>query len=397
MVSGSSIHRVLRCAASAALPQVDETSDDPGVEHGKQVHAHLERVASGVPIEESIAFADDSAKASLLVLDHDRLPTHLAGEVAFAWDWQRRTARELGRNLARAYVGLGETEIPLTVDVLGVANAGARVLVADYKTGWTVYPKPQEYGQLQIGGLAAATVYDADEAELQLIRLPDGSAEPWITTGSASSWELQGFGDEVERAMVRVAKARELVKLGRTPDVNVGHHCRYCPARKACPSTTALVLALPDNVAATRGPGYLAPDRIARTYEQAIALKGLIDGVLDEIYALAATEPGGIQVRPGVWLRPKRRRTERIVSETGGSIVYRVLEELHGPQVAEMGTRRTASKESIKAALGQIAPKLKRKVATKKKDGLFDEVMRLVDQRGGLEVSTTANVAEVEE
>src|SRR5690606_3261920 len=88
-------------------------------------------------------------------------------EVAFAYDYVKGTAREIPvRN--RQYVGLAETEIPGTADVVAEIDEST-VYVGDYKTGHRP-PKPDSM-QLRAYALMAARTLGATEAVCEIVHV----------------------------------------------------------------------------------------------------------------------------------------------------------------------------------------------------------------------------------
>ena len=149
--SGSRIHRIWKCPPSMILPQVETDEVSPAADRGRTIHSFLERVRE-LGTEAAIVWATsgmpaDEAKTIswiLRAINVDDLPTHLATEVAFLYDWKARIAREIGRGLGRDYVGhlrrtgqdpIGPTEIPLTIDLVGVDRI---VTGTDFPQGMSV-------------------------------------------------------------------------------------------------------------------------------------------------------------------------------------------------------------------------------------------------------------------
>jgi len=203
-LSGSKIHRVWRCPASAVLPQ--DTSDDreartePARGRGKAVHSYLERVRS-VGREQALGEVPAEVLPLCKALVIDELPTHLATEVAYAWNWRTRTARELGRNLGhRDYDALPNPpdrscEIPCTLDAVGMGvfkrkdgSELRRGYNGDYKVGHTRYPRPDSYGQTLLGGCCIRSVMNLDDVTLELLHIDeDGDCHPVRDTAGCST------------------------------------------------------------------------------------------------------------------------------------------------------------------------------------------------------------------
>src|SRR5262245_12980305 len=251
-ITGSKIHRVWKCPASAALPQVE--SDDepsPARDRGSKIHAFLERVGS-VGRDQALAECTDPELYPMPVAtDTDALPTQLACEVAYAWNWKTRTARELGRGIGRNYELVAtpptEDEIPCTLDLVGqeqVTREVRRGYVGDYKTGHSRLPAPDQNGQLLLGALCVQSAHGCDDCVVELIHIHrDGDHHRVRRT--VDSWELGAFAAELAAAMELVAHWRAELAAGHDVGAREGSHCDHCAAFNSCPAKTALIRAIP--------------------------------------------------------------------------------------------------------------------------------------------------------
>lgn len=302
-ITGSKVHRIWKCAASAVLPQhamdVDRPEWEPMRKHGQGVHGFLE-VVGKVGRGAALAAAPADVVPLLEALDLDNLPVGLATEVSFAWSWQTGAVRELGRNLPRRQDGGVDydhpsiqppvdwsCEVPLTIDVMGVAERVAdssarrdivmrKGYVGDYKSGHTRYPAPDMFGQTLLAALCVARVYGCDDVVVELLHIHDNGGHHTVRR-TVNEWDLQAFEAELQAAM----RVTQPVVVGRYEDTSVdeiraaveavrvhgvaalsplaeveiipptpveGPWCDYCPAFRSCPAKLALVRAIPEEL-----------------------------------------------------------------------------------------------------------------------------------------------------
>lgn len=401
--TGSKMHRVLRCPASAALPQIDDLEPRPPAVRGTKIHRFLQRVSElkrdGMTLDLARAAALRELAADKLVtpdvyayleiLDVEAMPVDLAAEVAIAYDWSARTARELGRGGGRDYTGIKLTEIAFTTDVLGVGED--RVYVGDYKSGHAWIPPPADNGQMLTMGLGAAKLHGKDEAELELL-LPDEDGQPRRVTAIVGVFELDAFADDVERAMSDVATAKAIVGRGGTPNVVTGEHCRYCPAFRACPAQQGLVRAAlsgpPVRTGGILAPGALEPARLAATWRTLKEVRLALGQLEGEILTLAGREP--IDLGEGKVLGPVETAREKV---TDADAAHRVLESRYSREAADSAMKRTTSKVAIRKAVTRYKPD-KTKISTSKGDGELDRVLDSIRATGGIKVSRSVRVKE---
>jgi hypothetical protein len=159
LISASSLQRVDACPASAVLPRA--THDSTASDKGNHLHAHLKRLAQGVPQDKSLAEVPEAYRAICAELPD---PGRGMAEVAFAYDVETGQARELGRDIERQYGKLAPTEIPGSVDFMQMA--GDVVVVDDYKSGHSEVPPARENLQLHTLALMACRAYGASKARV---------------------------------------------------------------------------------------------------------------------------------------------------------------------------------------------------------------------------------------
>lgn len=441
--SGSRIHRIWKCPPSAILPQIENIEPRLYAERGKDIHRFLERVGK-IGRAEAISEAPEDLRTFLECLDLENLPTHLATEVAFAYDYKARTAREIGRNIGRDYKGhlartlgrpLSPTEIPCTVDLAGLAFSGGvrcagcqtcafrcdhmigqtrRGYAGDYKSGHTRYPSPDRFGQTLLGALCIMHAWRATDVVVELIYIrTDGQSYP--AHRIVDEWDLETFADELEAAFDLVDYAEGEYIAGRGVPVREGEHCDYCPAYKQCPAKIALVKSLPDELAAlgytrdvivgdappelgTVAAGGLQRSRASEVWIAIERIEEILGHVKAEICGLAAFDPVDL---------PDGRVIGRLVTRRenlDGPIAANVIEQWFGTEARIAASEISVTKDRLREAVaahvrkvkadaegkGEEAPKLT--IQSKKGDGVLDRALAEIRRRGGIEETITDSV-----
>jgi hypothetical protein len=413
-ITGSRVHRVWKCPPSAILPQIESDEPRPYADRGRDIHRFLERVGQGVSLGDAIAECPAELRTLLECLDLANLPTHLATEVAFAYDYKARTARELGRNIGRDYAGhlertgqapIGPTEIACTVDLAGLE--GRRGYVGDYKTGHTRYPSPDRFGQTLLGALCVRHAWKCDDVIAELIYIrSDGNHYP--ARRLLDEWDLDIFADEIEAALELVDYSEAEYIAGRGVPVREGDQCDYCPAFKQCPAKVALVKSIPAELAAlgytrevivgeeapavgTVAAGALDRRRAPEIWLTLERLEEIIGRIKQEICGLAAFDPIDL---------PDGRVIGRLITRReglDGKIAAAVIEQWFGAEAREAAVELSVSKERLREAAadhvrkvkadaeakGEKAPKLA--IQSKSGDGVLDRALAEIRRRGGIE------------
>jgi PD-(D/E)XK nuclease superfamily protein len=385
----SSLERSLRCPGWLALPHVNTTS--PYAERGTAIHEYLEAIQGGADPAAALEAVPEEWRSICAAIDIDRLPKGLAAEVAFAYDVESGKARELGRSLGRNYTGLGPTEIAGTLDVVGVSEDAVYVL--DWKTGWTDVPLPASNFQLRVGGLAAARAYRKGLAVLELGRIKENGAVWKPEPAELDDFDLDAFAAEVRPVLARVRAAQEQAfERGGDPDVTVGPWCKHCPAWQACPAQATLIArvasgadfdafeAMKPMTKQTAGLAWAKAKEIDRLNER---LKAACHAALDEL--------GELELPSGMLLRTVLAEGNE---QLDGRVVYQVLREMHGQELAEAAIEIDASKASITRALkaaaatGAIAPRSQAKVER--------VILQTIRDRGGAKKPLREKLVEID-
>lgn len=420
-VTGSKLHRVWKCPASAVLPQVerDHSKHEPARARGHAIHRFLERVRE---IGRGAALAE--APADLLplleALDLDNLPVGLACEVAFAWNWKAGTARELGRspNLPLRpdggidYDVLGvdwSCEIPCTLDVVGVAeNLGpgghggknVRGYVGDYKSGHSKYPAPDLFAQTLLGALCVARLWKCDDVVVELIHIHDAGTHHAVRR-TVTDWDLDVFEREIARAMEIVGDRQALLARisceldpHEVPTPVEGSWCEHCDAYKSCPAKVALVRAIPAELAGfgirpDPESGALTLTAGALTVRNA-SLAWMALERIEDVIARAKEEICGIGAFEEIPL-PDGRVIGRLVTERrsiAGRIGAEVLEQRYGRATRDEFVELSVTMTALRQAAQKHIQKGE-KLETRAKDGVYDKLLAEVERRGGVELKVT--------
>lgn len=439
-ITGSKVHRVWKCPASAVLPQAYEDNDpSPAAKRGTAIHAFLEQVGK---VGRGAALADAPAEVVPLLeaLDLENLPVGLATEVSFAWNWQTGAVRELGRNLSRRPDGgvdydniepirpicefcqrrrdqaIAENkagwvlcdvclsrptgvdwscEVPLTIDVMGVADRGGdgslrsvvrRGYVGDYKSGHSKYPAPDMFGQTLLAAVCVAKVYGCDDVVVELLHIHDNGGHH-AARRTVNEWDLQAFEAELQGAMSIVDQPGGLL------DPVEGPWCDHCPAFRGCPRKLALVRAIPEQLvqlgvrpdpesgALVLTPGALTVRNAAAAWEAIERIEDVLARAKEEICSIGAFED--IPLSDG-------RVIGRLVTERralNGKVAAELLRERYGTAAAQYIEESVTLAAMRQAVVKHIRPG--ERIETKAKNGVYDKLLDEVEQRGGLEVKVT--------
>jgi hypothetical protein len=238
----------------------------------------------------------------------------LRAEVAFAYDLETRTARELvdppgernprwyADDALRAKHGIRESEVCGRVDLVcrGWDELGAFVEVLDWKFHFGPHFLSAEE-QLKVCGLAVGRAYNIDRVRVRAMHVWD--------EGRPTPEELPEMG-EVE--LDTVANWLEDLALDFVgAEAHDGPHCtkRHCPAAVVCPKTTAAVNDSEDLVPAdrlARGGGRSLTRPIKTVEDAAWTLTALelvklaLAAKLGELNAFV-DQIGGLPVEGGVY------------------------------------------------------------------------------------------------
>lgn len=391
--TGSSLDRIARCTASAALPQVFDAHDQGDRDRGTEHHSFLDRVAKlkkeGVKDPRAAAldevdeqWRDVCAEVELAKLA-DTL--ELTTEVAVAYNWRQDTARILQPVEPRVYEIDPDSEVAATLDAVGAGNRS--VYVGDYKGPYGWLPEPHQSMQLGLGAVAFARILKARSARVEYIRLrSDGT--PGRFDAHLDVFGLEAAAERIQRTMQSVEEMRPAIAAGVVPNVTEGPWCRRCPARTHCPAKVALIRSVLHDPPAISMREAITPDNAANVYALVRRAKDAIAMADAALYAYAKTTPIPLGVDEDGSLRffgELRRPGNDVVD---GAIAHRVLTKHYGGEAAN----QAVTMETTKKALGDVA-----RQHLKEGDKITKVVKSLVDEikeAGGIDNPETCTTTE---
>jgi hypothetical protein len=390
--TGSSAERALECPASAALPRVDDLEGSDEAARGTVLHQYLATVGQ-LGVDGALANIEARWHEACQRIDLTRIPqidpASYAAEVAFAYHVEAGESRELGRGLTREQAvalyaaELRPGEVPLTVDVVGLA--ADRVFCGDFKTGRRRVARASVNPQLLLGALAATRAWGVSSASLAVIYIREDD-EHFVDQAEVDEFDLAAFAERLRVGAAAVMHARQLVAEGQDVDVYEGKHCTYCPAFKRCPAKVALVHAVTSAPATYREDArdMLTPARAAEAVRRVKLARQTLHLVQVELEAYAA-EVGGIDMGDGVTFGPRRSVREGV----DGLTTHRVLEQLHGRDIADRAVTLESTKAGIKDALRKVAQDTGSKITHLERDALA-----AIAKAGGVHDKVTTKVDE---
>ncbi len=346
ITSGSGLERYVNCAASAVLPRIWSESSADAADRGTETHAHLERVSGGMDPAESLARVDEAHRDAVAAIDIDALAPELAmsAEVSLAYDPATDTARVLGQSTGRDYASVTDDEIPMTLDLVGVASD--RVIVGDYKTGHARIARAASNWQLIGGGLGASRALDRDRADVQLIHLRT-DRRPWRDRATFDALDLAGYAAELRATTERTKRDRDRHAAGEHVAPTEGPWCRYCPSRDMCPAKVGLLrqaLGADENMPVTAADAGALWERIEASEK---ALKH----AKSKLIAMAAHDPLLLRIEDDgstVWLGKHVKKGNEALDP---AIAIDVAAKVLGADDLAAFTREVAGLDVTKAAL----------------------------------------------
>lgn len=351
--TGSKLELAEQCIASAVLEGFESTSE--AAENGSAKHAfHFDVLTLGRPA--ALARVPEQHRERLERFNTEALPAgqpgSWAGEVAFAYDIDTGQARELGRNIGRAYIehGAGPNDLVGSIDIVGTGPDSAAIVI-DLKTGWTRVTKAKRNLQLLLAAVCAVKVYGTDLARGAILYAND-DGQPWW---DSASWDLVDL-TEAEMRLTDLGRGiREARKLfidgdpttGEIvkPRMVAGDHCKFCPAINTCPAQGALVrrfIASPKETEEDFKKGLADNDVASHVYRRLVAAKAALERALAVVYARAAHTP--ILLGNGKVLGKRTTEREYLDAEK----VHAVVTDAYGIVAAHAAVEMKATKASIK-------------------------------------------------
>lgn len=217
--TGSAVERAMACPASCVLSRAGHTGD--AAVYGSEQHKEIED-------------GDTSRPVVRRVLEG---ATDVRHEVSYALDVERRSVREIGVGLGRAYGELSPTEIALTIDI--ECRRDGVMWVGDWKSRARVSAVGANW-QIRCAVIAVMARHGVDVVVGFLGYLDDSELEE----DTFDAFHVATWWTELQALSGRIRKAGEIVASGAIPDVNSGSWCQYCPALPYCPAHTRLALSM---------------------------------------------------------------------------------------------------------------------------------------------------------
>ena len=379
MITFSGLHRVKACPPSAILPH-SEKANDAATNQGVEVHRFLELLTTGISREAAIELCASEHRRFLSVIEVDKLPATAAGqyaaEVAFAYNWRKGTARELGRGTSRDYSDVGPDEIPGTADVVGLTPDA--VVILDYKAGPYATRRGAVGESMQLRGyaLAAARAYGKERAIIGEIRIGADGA-PVFETATFGESDIQSFALDIQLAMVAAIDEGKRITAGYTVE---GPHCSYCPAFSSCPAKINLAVGL----AHVDGEGELAaqltPESALKARERSKAAKQVLRQVDEALDLYFRANP--VTLPSGKVIGEKMEKTPNM------KLALPILRDLHGAEVAKAAIKAEPKMtwSSIKDALHALWESRKAKGEKVTFAEIERETRRQLEDRGACDV-----------
>jgi len=380
LLSGSKVPVVVNCAASHVLPHCSESGTEPQ-ERGTALHLFVEMCGTdgwttGRALEEIGRLWPEHLE-ECKGLDLDTIKDILldaAPEVAMAYSTERG-GRILGQSIARDYRGRGAKpdEICMTIDALIVMDG--KVHLIDWKSGFSDLGPILDNGQMFTAAVTAASAYKVDRAIMTIIDLNTMRRD----TAEVGLFELAAYRSRIAVMEQEIHTATKRVADGRAPDVIEGAWCRNCKAYNACPAKKSLALELATGVDSFGLA--LNREQMADAWVKVKLVRDMMNKIDKSIRAEAAREP--IPLPNGKIIGQVHKKGNESLD---GDIMYTVVEELHGRDVAGDAVKYTATKTGLTKALrshGIDKPAVAQKV-----------ILKEVGNRGGSKRTPSTKIEE---
>jgi RecB family exonuclease len=379
MQTGSQMDRVLRCEASAALPQVFDANPQDHRDRGTAAHAFLSRVGK-VGRDAALAEVDEQWRPFCESIELAQLADRitLSTEVALSYNWRTDTARVLEVLDHRAYEVDPDAEIPLTIDLAGFADG--TVYSGDYKGPHAWLPEPEQSVQLGLAALALARLHDAWSARVEYIRLrDDGTTRRFGATLDA--FGLEAAADRIRTTMATVAELRGMIANGHVPNVTEGPWCRYCPARQHCPAKTALIRSVITDTARSIPYDYpITPENAGAAYALWRRARDAMSALEKALHVYARDTAIPVGEEPDGSMRFFGRLEREGREELDGAIAYQVIAERYGAEEAAKTVTMEVTKSAITDVVNRNLDKLQ---PGERKTHVATAIVTEIGKRGG--------------
>lgn len=385
-VNASSMDRVARCEASAALPQVIDANESEGAKRGHAVHDFLYRLPD-VGFEQALAEVPEKWRDLCESIQLAKLGAHLklSREVTLVYNWREDTARmpppdERGRVKVDR-----RSEVVVRMDLLGVGDKV--VYIGDYKTGNGWLPEPEQSYQLGTGAVAAARFFGARAAKLEYIRIrDDGTVRKF--SGDQDLFALDDTADKIRKTMLRAMELRERVLGGFVPNVVEGAWCKYCPAKFHCPAKTAGMRHIINDTSPVPYVVPLTPEVARVGYLKLKEAKERLALIESAFYAYAKLTPIPVEQEEDGTMRYFGELERDGNDVLDGKKTHQVITTWFGAEVANKVVTMETTKKAITAAVKEH----KNPDATQKE--VFEAIIDEIDKLGGITNPITTSTIE---
>lgn len=346
--TASKLGLLATCPAAGALPAV-WTEANAAMRAGTARHRYLQRAAeigaaealAEVPVDAPWRAQCEALEASL-----DEVPVG-EHEIAYAYDVAADTARCLGPWLDRAY-DVSATEISGTADLVCPPSASReRWLVVDWK-GEEEVEAAADNLQLAFFAVCLARLHGVDEVDVAIGYLRHGG-RIWWDRATLGPFDLEAAAVRLQGIVRRLDAARAVVAAGQTPDVEMGLHCRRCPALLACPAQTAAARAMLDAPPSNDALAQASAEDAGAAWARVKVLTELADRVRKVLTARA--EVAGLPLPDGTRLVPVETNRRALVMEKAEP----VLRARFGEQLDTL-IERSLTTEAVSQLARQLAP-----------------------------------------
>jgi hypothetical protein len=379
MPSGSRLQRAFACPSSAVLPQFESVGEEAWkgtVKH--EFFANLQRMDR----DEALALVPEEYREACEMVDVSCFPigAEWLPEVALAYDVVTGKVRHIGNDIGRNYGPLAETEIPMTLDLVG---RGGVPMVIDYKTGRGWVTKAKDNWQLRAGAVGVSKWLGVSEVRVGLFFVREGSSPGW-DSALFDAFDLASFEDDLRGLRPKL--------MEKPPNVTTGAHCRYCPAFASCPAQAALVKRManePETLAA-EVLAKLTPETAGEAWKRLRLMEATLREVKNAITAFAHATP--IPIGEGRVLGEWTSETEEVDPLKART----ALEGLYGRETAERACEFETSKAAITRAIRPVYEEKKRageKVTIKE---LNEAALERIREIGGIAKKTKTSLKEYE-
>lgn len=385
--TASKHQRALTCPASEALPHEPQPETEAARE-GTRKHELLARaLRDATKPEERTPWLDDVEALARSEGLHI-YPQEVALGYRVAFDQARFIGFDIGRN----YGNIAPDEVVGSADY--VSPHEGLVSVVDLKTGRGEVEPPANNYQLLTLALAASRLWSTTKgAQLGILKAPEGQ-EPRLVWATVPQEALEQHAQRLATWFAAYREALADVAAGKPPrHVVTSSHCRYCPARGACPAQSATLtqVAAPETRPTFRESwrAALARGDAATVWAIRQTLRGEVEALDDALREAAKAGPLDIgEGRTYGW-----RTVER--ASIDAEKAWDTLANTYGLEVARAAMTLETSKAGVERAMRLAVERAKaegRKLTLKAAVSLAMDELKAA---GAVETKTTERCEEM--